>query len=82
MDVIRVKLNREGIRAVQRSAGVQADLRRRASAMANAAGEGFVSDLFVSDIRARASVGTTDYNSRVRQAKEHVLERAVDAGRG
>ena len=82
MDVIRVKLNREGIRAVQRSAGVQADLRRRASAMANAAGEGFVPDLFVSDIRARASVSTTDYKSRRRQAKEHVLERAVNAGRG
>ena len=36
----------------------------------------------MADLDARASVGTTDYKSRRKQADENVLQRALNAGRG
>lgn len=85
---VTVKLNKAGFAALRNSPEVMADLNRRATRIANAAGEGFAARLdqrgsssMSSRPRARASVGTTDAKSIRKNAKENTLMRALDAGR-
>ena len=78
---VRVKMNSAGARALLQSSEVQADLRRRADAIASAAGPGFESSIFVGKNRARASVITADFEAIRANAKTNVLLKSLDAGR-
>lgn len=77
----KLKLNQAGVRELLKSEGVLADLADRADAIAAAAGDGFESDWERGPKRARASVRTTDYESRKAEAQARALTRAIDAGR-
>jgi hypothetical protein len=62
---------------------VQADLLRRAQAIAGAAGEGsYDVTPSMTPTRARVSVGTADYAARHSEATVRSLTSALDAGRG
>lgn len=82
----RIKWNIKGFAELRNDPGVLADLDRRASAIAAEAGEGFEArpaqpGTKGSAPRGRASVGTSTYEGRRRQAKSNVLESAIWAGR-
>lgn len=64
-----------------KSAEVQADLRRRAQAIATRAGEGHRVDSDVGPRRARAAVITDTHRARRAEAKSRTLSSAIDAGR-
>lgn len=78
---VRVVLNSAGVRALLRSEAVRADLERRAKAIAEAAGEGFVAESRITGLRARASVRTDTADARAAEATDRALTRAIDAGR-
>lgn len=78
---VRIKLNRKGVQALLRGPEIQADLERRANAIAAAAGPGFDVDTFVGRNRARADVATGTHEARKAEATNRVLTRAIDAGR-
>ncbi|MGV9364522.1 hypothetical protein [Amycolatopsis sp. NPDC003731] len=78
---VTLKLNSAGVVELLKSEGVLSDLADRADAIAAAAGPGFESDWERGPKRARASVRTTDYESRLAEARERALTRAIDAGR-
>lgn len=79
----KVKLNSRGIQAIMKSAGVKADLDRRARRIAAAAGPGVEAKPAESGAeRARAAVVTTTYQGRLNEARDRRLSRAIDAGRG
>lgn len=83
---MQVKLNRQGFAELRNSPGVMDDLTDRAYRIGDAAGDGFdvreaVPGTSGRAPRARASVGTTDFDSIRRQAYHHILESALDAGR-
>ena len=77
MSSVQFKLDSDGARALLRSPQMQAEMRRRAEAIARAAGPGFVVSSSVGANRARASVTARTREARLRQAREHVLERAI-----
>jgi hypothetical protein len=77
----RIVLNRAGVKALLRSAEVQADLRRRGQAIASAAGVGHRVESQVGPNRARVAVITETPEAMVAEATERKLSRAVDAGR-
>jgi hypothetical protein len=77
----RIVLNRAGVKALLRSAEVQADLRRRGQAIASAAGAGHRVESQVGPNRARVAVITETPEAMVAEATERKLSRAVDAGR-
>ena len=77
----RIVWNRKAFEALRRSPGVAADLRRRADAIASAAGDGFVAESGQGRSRARAAVIATTYQARRRSAADNVLVRSLDAGR-
>lgn len=83
MPTIRIKLNSAGVRAVLQSAGVKADLRRRADAIAAAAGGApdFESGVSVVGDRAMGYVRTATFEGRMAEARHRALTRALDAGR-
>jgi hypothetical protein len=81
MALEKLKLNPAGVKELLKSEGVLADLADRADAIAEAAGPGFESDWERGPNRARASVRTTDFESRKAEAKDRALTRAIDAGR-
>lgn len=78
---MKFELNREGVRALLQSSEVQADVRRRAEAIAAAAGEGMEADSTVGRNRARASVRTGTFEARMAESKDRKLTAAIDAGR-
>lgn len=78
---IRVQLNRAGVRELLRSSEVRADLERRASAIARAAGDGMETDSEVGPNRARASVRTATSEAVKAEAEHRSLTSAIDAGR-
>lgn len=84
---IKLKLNNKGFTALRNSAAVRAELDRRASLIAHAAGTGFTRRQAQPGSkgprpRARASVGTNSWESMRRQSEDNVLQRALNAGRG
>lgn len=81
MALIRIELNRDGIRELLKSNEVRADLQARAERIAAAAGPGFIADSTVGPNRARASAGTSDMDSMLAEAHDRALTRAIDAGR-
>lgn len=82
---VRVTLNHSEVRRMLRGegqyVGVLHDLRRRAEAVAAAAGEGFEADTFVGRNRARAGVITATPAAMEAEARDHTLIRALDAAR-
>ncbi len=81
MPTPRVELNRQGVRDLLRSPEVEADLRRRAEAIARAAGPGFVADADTSATRARAWVWPDTREAREAESERAALTSAIDAGR-
>lgn len=77
----RVELHNKGFNELRNSGGVMADLAARAGRIANAAGEGMVSETRHGGARARSSVHTGTYAARRAQATNNALTRAIDAGR-
>lgn len=78
---VRIELNRQAVRDLLRSPEVAADLKRRADAIAKAAGEGMESDIEIGPNRARASVRTATFEAVRAEARKRALTRALDAGR-
>jgi len=78
---VRIVLNRKGIGELLKSAEVEADLKRRADAVANAAGEGMEATSEVGSRRARASVRTATREAAMAEAEDRDLTRAIDAAR-
>jgi hypothetical protein len=83
MAQIKIDLNDAGIREVLQSAEVQADLRRRAKAIAQAAGgePDFVGDAEIVGDRVMGFVVTATHEGRRAEAEDRALTRALDAGR-
>lgn len=82
----RIKWNIKGFAELRNDPGVLNDLTRRANAIASEAGEGFEARPARPGTkgrapRGRASVGTSSFEGRLRQAKSNVLESAIWAGR-
>lgn len=77
-----VKMNHSGSRALLRSFEIQADLKWRAERIADAAGPGMEVRVRGGRQRARASVTTSTIEARRAEARDRVLTRAIDAGRG
>lgn len=75
------RLELTGVDDLLKSPEVLADLRRRANAIAAAAGEGHEVDVRVGARRARASVRTATFDAMRAEAKDRTLTRALDAGR-
>lgn len=86
---IRIEINQAGVRALLQSQEVQADLQRRANAIAQAAGgeeAGFEASVVVREGssklgRAMGFVTTTTAAARRAEAEDRTLTRAIDAGR-
>lgn len=78
---VRVELNKRGVAELLKSSEVQADLERRAQAIADAAGPGMEVETRVGATRARASVVTATAEAMRAEAEDRALTRAIDAGR-
>lgn len=83
MTKVRIEMNPEGIRALLKSPGVQADIEARTNAVAEAAGgtEDFKPSVYIGKTRIRGSVITATAAARRAEATDLVLTRAIDAGR-
>lgn len=77
---VKFKPNKRTAEAILKGPEVQALLARKAAEVASRAGEGFTSGVRVGKDRARAYVLPETYKARKRQARDHVLERAVGRG--
>ena len=77
---VKFKPNKQAAEAILKGSEVQALLARKAAEVASRAGEGFTSGVRVGKDRARAYVLPETYKARKRQARDHVLERAVGRG--
>jgi hypothetical protein len=84
MAKVSVTVNRSGVKALLRSAEVQADLERRAAAIAAAAADAgggrFDHESGAGPARARAAVWTADRVAAQREATDRALLKAVPAG--
>jgi len=81
MASLQVEMNDEGVRALLKSAEVQADLKRRADAISSAAGDGFEVEENLTKERARAVVITRTDDAKRAEATGRALTKALDAGR-
>jgi hypothetical protein len=86
---VTVETNHAAIRDLERSQAVQNLLLRKAKLIATDANriapdadDGFVAVLDVGPNRARAAVYTRTAKAMLAEAEDHVLLRALDAGRG
>jgi len=78
----KFELNSKGIRAMLRSAEVEADMLRRAERVAAAAGEGFEASSYVGSGRASARVITATGDAMRDEAENKTLTRSFGAARG
>lgn len=86
MASVRLVMNKKGFAELRNSEEVLMDLNRRAERIERAAGPGFEATPAYAGTRGsrprgRASVGTTDRQSRREQSKDNILQRAMNAGR-
>lgn len=79
--ISKIKLNRKGFRQLRTSAAVNADIGRRAKAIAAAAGPGWVAQESPGVNRARWVVIPTTDDARRESITEMAPLRAMDAGR-
>ncbi len=75
-----VKLDSAGIRKVLTSPAMQKVVKAKADEIRDRAGDGFTSSVSAGGTRARATVRASSRAARLRQARDHVLERAMGAG--
>ncbi|AYN56828.1 hypothetical protein PBI_ANDREW_11 [Arthrobacter phage Andrew] len=80
--VTRIVFKSAGFRRILRSQAVMADLARRGSAIAAAAGEGVGLQRTMGANRARVTVATETREAAEREATDKTLTRAIGAGRG
>lgn len=73
-------IHKDGVKELLKSQEVQNMLAAKAAAIAARAGDGFTSGVRVGSDRARAYILPDTYAARRRQAKHHLLERAVGRG--
>ena len=73
-------IHKNGVKDFLKSQEVQNMLATKAAAIAARAGDGFTSGVRVGNDRARAYILPETYVARRRQAKHHLLERAVGRG--
>jgi hypothetical protein len=78
---VKVKMNSKGSRELLKSPEVQAELKRRADAIAQRAGAGFVAKVKVGKTRALASVSADTADAMRAEATDRVLLKALDAAR-
>lgn len=82
---VRIRLNHDQVRKFLASEpGVVADITRRTKAVHAAAGgtaAGFEYRIWRGKNRVRGSITAVTGKAREAQARDHVLERALDAGR-
>lgn len=81
MPKVRIELNSRGVDQLLKHPAIQADVDRRARAIAAAAGPGMEPSSMVGATRARASVITATREAREAEATDRALTRALDAGR-
>lgn len=74
--------NRKAAGEILKSPAVLADVRARADRVATAAGPGFEASSMIGRNRARASVRADTFSARVRNSRQNILIRALEAGRG
>ena len=77
----KIKFNSKAIAALLKDPAVVADLKRRAEAIADAAGEGYDAVSSEPRRRARAAVVTASAAARRDNAENNTLLRNLDAGR-
>ena len=77
---VKFKLDSKAISELIKSQEMQNMLAAKAAGIAARAGDGFTSGVRVGQDRARAYVLPETYKARRRQARDHVLERAVGRG--
>ena len=73
-------IHKNGVKDLLKSQEVQDMLATKSAVIAARAGDGFTSGVRVGTDRARAYVLPETYAARRRQAKHHLLERAVGRG--
>ena len=73
-------IHKDGVKDLLKSQEVRDMLAIKAAGIAARAGDGFTSEVRVGTDRARAYVLPETYVARRRQAKHHLLERAVGRG--
>ena len=73
-------IHKNGVKDLLKSQEMQDMLAIKAAGIAARAGDGFTSGVRVGTDRARAYVLPETYKARKRQARDHVLERAVGRG--
>ena len=81
---VRIEFQSAGFKEVLNSPKVEAELLRRAQRIANAAGPGFEASVYRGGFgggRHVASVRSADRESRLAEAEDKALSRAIDAGR-
>lgn len=78
---VRIEIDSSAIRQLLRGEEIQADLRRRAEKIAQAAGPGHKVENKVGPNRAHARVVTDTMPARYHEATGRTLTRALDAGR-
>lgn len=81
MAVVKIKVNKQAVRQLLRSNEVLAELERRATNIAVAAGPGMEVDSELGKTRARASVRTATPEAVRAEAKHRALTQAIDAAR-
>ena len=81
MAKMRFELNRDGVRALLKSAEVEADVRRRAESVARAAGEGHEVLVTKGRNRTGADAFTATYEAMRSEVEDRSLSRSIDAGR-
>ena len=73
-------IHKNGVKDLLKSQETQDMLATKAAAIAARAGDGFTSGVRVGNDRARAYILPETHVARRRQAKHHLLERAVGRG--
>lgn len=84
MAKVKTTLLLKGLNEVMKSQGVADELQRRGERIARAAGAGFSAETDQPQHRwiARTYVKAETFEARAREARDNVLLRALDAGRG
>lgn len=80
MTKVDFELDSKAARELMRSPQMQADLRRRAEELARRMGPGFEVKVTLGANRARATITAKTRAARLRQAREHVIERVMGSG--
>lgn len=78
---VRIKVNRDGVRALLASAEVSSDLASRGKRIGEAAGDGFEVSVTRNRDRAVVFVRTASVEAMKAEAEDRALTFAIDAGR-